>query len=401
MDGNRNYITVSELNHYLKSIISAEELLQNMLLMGEISGCSQKGGHLYFTVKDEGGQISACYFNYLKQGYIPKEGEKVLLSGSPDYYGKQGRISFLVRKIQPFGQGNLHVKLEELKERLREEGLFEESRKQPIPRYPQNVLVITSRYGAVIRDIYSTVRKYNTVMNLTLYDVRVQGEYAEEDIANALIRCDSLGFDVIILARGGGSFEDLMPFNSELVARTLSMLNTPVISAVGHETDYSISDFVADRRALTPTAAAEMIAFQPNEEVDGYLLRLKQCLKHREKETEEKYMTVKHLCERQKNCLERKLFSVSNKISELKSAMARQMEKLLPTREKRLAVLTECLSANNPARLLQKGYLLAENKKGIVRSAKALREDEMLRLRFADGVWKVRTLEVEQEGEKK
>ena len=244
----RNYITVTELNFYLSRIIDAEELLHNMYVLGEVSGCSIHKGKLYCTLKDENAQISIVCFAVDKT-YVPENGEQVLMYGTPTYYQKTGKLSFIARRIEPFGKGKLHLELELLKKRLLEEGIFNDAHKTPAPAYTKNLCVVTSLEGAVIQDIYSTIRRYNQLINICIVNVSVQGKSAESEIIKGLELADRGGFDTIILARGGGSFEDLMPFNSEGVVRAIYRMDTYVISAVGHETDVTLCDLVADNRA--------------------------------------------------------------------------------------------------------------------------------------------------------
>ncbi|MDR3262725.1 MAG: exodeoxyribonuclease VII large subunit [Clostridiales bacterium] len=253
-------LTVTELNEIINRIFKSEEMLHDIFIVGEISGINISGAHAYFTLKDESSQLSCCCFSYRKT-YVPKNGEAVIVQGSPDYYVKGGRLSFNVGGIEPYGQGLLYKKIEELKEKLSRAGVFDADNKIPVPRYADNVCIVTSKSGAVIRDIITTVRKKNKGLNITVCDVRVQGDRAADDIARALKNVDKLGFDIVVVARGGGSLEDLMPFYSEEVATAVFNMKTPVISAVGHETDFSICDMAADLRMPTPTAAAEYIAF--------------------------------------------------------------------------------------------------------------------------------------------
>ena len=256
-------LSVEELNHYIHSIFDAEEMLHGITVFGEVSGFKISGPHAYFTLKGANAAVSCNLFQYRKT-YVPKDGDSILVKGSPDYSEKTGKLSFNVLPVQPVGVGRLHVELEKLKAKLLAEGIFDEAHKVAIPRFPKDVCVITSKTGAVIRDIYRTTRNVNQGINLHVYNVRVQGEGAENEIADALRKSDGV-FDVIIVARGGGSFEDLAPFNTEKVARAIYDCVTPVISAVGHETDFSLSDLAADARAATPTAAAHMIAYNEEE----------------------------------------------------------------------------------------------------------------------------------------
>ena len=252
-------VTVGELNATVKACIGAP-LFQGLEVFGEVSGASEKAGHLYFTLKDETAAISCICFGVART-YRPRSGESVVLRGRLDYYEKNGKLSFIANTILPVGEGALALKFERLKKQLEAEGLFDPAHKKPIPEYASEVLVLTSRSGAVIRDIVTTVRRKNPVIDITLRDVRVQGEGAAHELVRALERVDKLGYDVIIIARGGGSLEDLAPFYDEELVRAVYAMRTPVVSAIGHETDFSLLDLVADARAATPTAAAELVAY--------------------------------------------------------------------------------------------------------------------------------------------
>ncbi|MBD5091857.1 MAG: exodeoxyribonuclease VII large subunit [Clostridiales bacterium] len=256
---NENTISVSEVNATIKACIDAP-IFKGLEVYGEVSGFKFSGPHAYFTLKDKNSQLQCVCF-YAAKTYNPKDGESVIVRGGLDYYVKGGRLSLQVNTIKPVGQGLLFLEFERLKAKLEKEGLFAEAHKKAIPMFPKNVLVVTSKTGAVIRDIVTTVRRKNPVINIVVRDVRVQGEGAGHDIAGVLARVDTLGYDVIIIARGGGSLEDLAPFYDEELVRAVYNLNTPVISAVGHETDFSLCDFVADVRAATPTAAGELVAY--------------------------------------------------------------------------------------------------------------------------------------------
>lgn len=255
-----DFVSVSLLTGYIKNILGAEELLHNIKLVGEVSGMRCSGAHAYFTLKDEGAQIQCNCFNYAKT-YLPKNGESVCLYGSVDFYPPGGKLSFNARKVEPLGKGLLALQLEELKKKLAAAGYFDDRHKKPIPKYPNKVCVLTAKTGAVIRDIVSTVRKKNAILNIDVVDVRVQGQFAENSIIEALNLVDGLGYDAIIIARGGGSMEDLMPFNSEKLVYKIFDCKTPIISAVGHETDFTLCDFVADIRVPTPTASGELVGY--------------------------------------------------------------------------------------------------------------------------------------------
>lgn len=256
---NRDYITVEELNFYINNVFLGEELLHNVPVVGEVSGCSVVGGHCYFTLKDPKAQIKVCLFNCSGK-YVPQNGEKVLVRGSVDYFIKGGTINVKAYEVKYFGVGLLNVKFQELKDKLEKEGLFREDYKKDLPVLPKRIAIITSIKGAAVQDFITTVRKENTYTDITIIDVRVQGDYCAQDVITALNNADNEFYDLIIIARGGGSCEDLFCFNDENLVRTVFNMNTPIVSAIGHETDYTLCDFVADYRAITPTAAGELIA---------------------------------------------------------------------------------------------------------------------------------------------
>lgn len=258
----KDYITVSQLNYYINNMFVTEDLLHNVPVVGEVSGCNEIKGNCYFTLKDEKAQIKVVFFRCEKK-FVPTNGEQVLVRGMVDYYQPNGTVSVRAYEITRFGIGEMHVRLQALKERLSEEGIFDEDHKKPIPKFTRNIAVITSVKGAALQDILSTFTRNNSKQNVSVIDVRVQGEYCVTDVCTALTYADAYGFDVIVLARGGGSFEDLFPFNDERIIRTIYNMKTPVITGVGHETDYTLCDLVSDYRAITPTAAAEKVAIDP------------------------------------------------------------------------------------------------------------------------------------------
>ena len=266
-------LSVSVINGYIHQIFLAEDMLHGVSVVGEISQFKVTGGHAYFTLKDENSQLNCTCFN-CAQTYVPKVGESVILKGDVDYYVKGGRLSFNARSIQPLGNGYLALLFEQLKKKLATAGYFDESHKKPIPRYPHRVCVITSAQGAVIKDIITTVRQKNKYLDIVVKDVRVQGESCSQDVIRAIKEVDAMGYDAIIIARGGGSIEDLQGFNDERLVYAIYEATTPIISAVGHETDFTLCDFVADVRCATPTAAANLIAFD-QEAIADYLSNVK------------------------------------------------------------------------------------------------------------------------------
>ena len=265
-------ISVSEVNNLAKGLLERD--LSNVWIQGEISSFTAHGsGHWYFTIKDKKSSLSCVMFKFENQNILfePKVGDELLLNGNISIYAPSGRYQFNVKHIEVFGEGALLKAFEELKAKLQKEGLFEIENRQAIPPLPRSVAVITSETGAVFRDIINVLRRRSPFIKLTLIESQVQGRNAELDITNAISRANNFSdFDLIILARGGGSIEDLWCFNMESVARAIAESKLPIISAIGHETDFTISDFVSDLRAPTPSAAAEIISQQHSNLFDGF-----------------------------------------------------------------------------------------------------------------------------------
>lgn len=262
---NNNYITISEVNRYIKEIINDDLLLKKVYLKGEISNFkAHSRGHYYFTLKDENSRLAAVMFAFNNKNlkFVPNDGMKVLVTGKIDVYEASGSYQIYVEDMMPDGVGALYVAFEELKKKLQAEGLFDKDKKKKIKRIPRRVGVVTSPTGAAIKDIITTIKRRYPITEVILFPALVQGENASSDIVKKIKLADSLRdeleLDTLIVGRGGGSLEDLWPFNEEIVARAIYECSIPVISAVGHEIDITISDYVADLRAPTPTAAGEL-----------------------------------------------------------------------------------------------------------------------------------------------
>lgn len=255
-------LSVRELNRYVKLKLDQDALLQDVWVRGELSNFSRHtSGHMYFTLKDESGRVKCVMFASYNQRlpFMPKDGMRVLARGSVSVYERDGQYQLYVTALQPDGIGSLYLAFEQLKKKLEAEGLFDPAAKRPIPAFPRTVGVITSPTGAAVRDIITTIRRRNPSVRVLLYPVQVQGKDAAPSIVKAIDAMNRIGeADVLIVGRGGGSLEELWAFNEEAVARAIRRSAIPVISAVGHETDYTIADFAADLRAPTPTAAAEL-----------------------------------------------------------------------------------------------------------------------------------------------
>lgn len=257
----RRYITVTTLNKYLKNKFDTDPNIQTLGIKGEISNFKgHTRGHLYFTLKDESSRINAVMFSThaSKLNFVPKDGMKVLVIGRVSVYEPTGGYQIYVNEMISDGVGNLYLKFEELKKQLANEGLFNQEHKKPIPKFPKKIGIVTAPTGAAIKDILSTIKRRFPSTETILFPALVQGELAAPDIVKQIIRADQYNLDVLIVGRGGGSIEDLWAFNEEIVARAIYEAKTPIISAVGHEIDFTISDFVSDLRAPTPTGAAEM-----------------------------------------------------------------------------------------------------------------------------------------------
>ena len=254
-------LSVSALTARIKELL--EEQVGEVSVAGEISNFRrQASGHCYFTLKDEGSQIPCALFkgSAARLGLQPGDGVKVIAHGEVSVYEPRGAYQLIVRGLEPLGKGDLHQRFEELKRKLQAEGLFEESRKRPIPEFVERVGIITSPTGAAVRDAIHVLQRRCPRIALTVFGVKVQGEGAAEEVAEAIAEMGKRNFDVLLVVRGGGSLEDLWSFNEEVVARAVVASPVPVISGVGHETDFTICDFAADLRAPTPSAAAEMVS---------------------------------------------------------------------------------------------------------------------------------------------
>ena len=268
--------TVSQANQYIKNMFNQDFLLNNISVRGEVSNCKyHSSGHIYFSIKDRNGLLSCVMFAGKKRGldFKMEEGNKVIVSGNINVYERDGKYQLYADKIEKEGTGDLYKRFIELKNELEEMGMFSDEYKKEIPKYSMNVGIVTASTGAAIQDIINISKRRNPYIKLVLYPAKVQGDGAADTIVNGIRCLDSKNLDVIIVGRGGGSIEDLWAFNEEKVARAIFECNTPVISAVGHETDYTIADYVADMRAPTPSAAAELVVFEYNklcEKISSY-----------------------------------------------------------------------------------------------------------------------------------
>ena len=383
-------ISVSELNSYIKNKIADDEYLNNVLIKGEISNFKNHyTGHMYFTLKDENSLIKCIMFKSYAQklDFMPKDGMKVFVLGGVSVFERDGIYQIYVKAMQEDGVGILYKKYEELKQRLDEEGYFDEIHKQKIPLMPKVIGVLTSQTGSVIRDIINVSTRRNPNVRIRLYPVPVQGEGAAEKIADGIRFMNENNLaDVLILARGGGSLEDLWPFNEEIVAHAIYNSKLPIISAVGHETDFSISDFVADLRAPTPSAAAELAVpdiYEIKQKINVYQNRLRMSLVKKVeimKLRYEKCMNSRVFKEPTRNINDNYL-RIDNYIKRLENTI-----KIKQKEEKTKYIeLISKLDTLSPLKTLTRGYSIVETDNKIIKSSKQLSTGDKIKLRFSDG----------------
>lgn len=385
-----NPISVTELNKYIKNKVAEDEFLNSVFVKGEISNFKHHyTGHMYFTLKDENSLIKCVMFktSTATLNFVPKDGMKVMILGQVGVYERDGVYQIYAKAMQEDGMGSLYTAYEELKAKLEKEGLFDESHKKHIPFMPKIITVLTSNTGAVIRDIINVSTRRNPNVYIRLYPVPVQGEGAGIKIAKAIrtVNEKHLG-DVIIVGRGGGSLEDLWPFNEEVVARAIYESEIPIISAVGHETDFTIADFVADLRAPTPSAAAELAVTDISDltySINLYQRRLKMSLKRK----------IEYMRLRYEKCISSKVFKDPyykiNDMMLLVDKMQKQMhlvvEKKLKDSKIIAAKTMTKLDTLSPLKTLSRGYLIAETDGKVISRAKDLEKDMEINLRFQDG----------------
>ena len=388
----RDVFTVTQLSQYLKNLFWQDDQLQNLWISGEISNykCHAPSGHIYFTLKDEQSVLRCVYFrkkNALLR-FAPTEGMKVMVRGSISLYERSGYYQLYVEEMEPEGIGALFLAYEQLKAKLSQQGLFDERCKKPLPRVPRKVGLITSPSGAAIRDFLTTVKRRFPCVQILLYPVAVQGKEAPIQINNALQELDKRGLDVIVMTRGGGSLEELWCFNDEMVARSIFMLKTPFVSAIGHETDYTIADFVADKRASTPTAAAEMIAPEQSELL-RYLNMQEQLMgsivfKNMQKK---RYLLEQNASSPALKHPREKINLGYQRVDELWPRLKRAMELCIRFKKTNLENSVENLEALNPLNVLTRGYTLVfdleENRP--LKSVRNVKQGQGLKISFHDG----------------
>ena len=383
-------ITVTELNKYIKNKIAEDEYLNEILIKGEISNLKNHyTGHLYFTLKDENSLIKCIMFKTYAQklNFMPKDGMKVIILGGVSVFERDGVYQIYAKAMQEDGLGDLYTKYQKLKQKLEEQGLFKQEYKKPIPMFPKIIGVLSSQTGSVIKDIINVSTRRNPNVYIRLLPVPVQGEGAAERIAYGIeyMNKNKLA-DVLILARGGGSLEDLWPFNEEIVAHSIFNSDIPIISAVGHETDFTIADFVSDLRAPTPSAAAELAVpdiYELNKKIISYEDRLRNSL----------IKKVELMRLRYEKCMSSVVFKEpTRKINDnyIKIDMhIKQLENLIKqkckTEKTKYIELVSKLDALSPLKTLSRGYTITEKDNKIIKSKSDLNAGDTINLKFIDG----------------
>ena len=409
---NDKYLTITAITRYLKYKLDSDEHLKNVFLKGEISNFkAHSTGHLYFSLKDETSKINAIMFsaNAKKLKFHPQDGSKVLLVGRISVYEATGNYQIYVEDMIEDGVGNLYIAYEKLKAELAKEGLFDDSHKKKIPKIPSKVGIITAPTGAAIKDIISTIRRRFPLCETILFPSLVQGENAAVDIVKNIKLADTYDLDVLIVGRGGGSIEDLWPFNEEIVARAIYEANVPIISAVGHEVDFTIADFVSDLRAPTPTGAAELavpnqtdvlkhieqLRIRANENIYKkinyqklYLDSLKNSfvIKSPMIMYENKKQKLDMNLEKIKNLINNILEVRKSKFNLLKSNyLLNNPKEIYKHQQIRLENIIDKLNIINPLNTLKRGYTLTYSNDNIVKDIKDIKVGNVIKTRFTNG----------------
>lgn len=404
--------SVTQVNSYIKNMFSQDFLLRRLSVKGEVSNCKyHTSGHIYFTLKDRGGTLAAVMFAGQRRGlqFRLEEGQQVVVKGTVDVYERDGKYQLYAQEIELAGRGDLYVKFEKLLRELEEMGMFDAQYKRPIPKYAKRVGIVTAPTGAAVRDIINISKRRNPYVQLVLYPALVQGEGAKDSIVHGIQTLDAMGLDVLIVGRGGGSIEDLWAFNEEAVARAIFACETPVISAVGHETDVTIADYVADLRAPTPSAAAELAVFDYGQfladlearkrkldremgffldSVKGRLKRdeLKIRIHHPQRIINEKRQRLADIEDVMNRRLGKMLDDSRRGVTMKADTLERIMERRLEQDKKRLALASGKLWGLSPLKKLGQGYGFVTDESGVrLASVKQAPVGSKIHVQVADG----------------
>lgn len=416
-----NYITIGQLNNYLKSLFDNDTHLQEVYLKGEISNFkAHTRGHYYFTLKDETSRISAVMFSYQASSlkFNPEDGMKVLVKGKISVYPATGAYQIYVNEMEQDGLGNLYIEFEKLKKKLAMEGLFDKEKKKTIPKAPRRIGIVTASTGAAIRDILTTIKRRFPICETILFPSLVQGVEAAADIVKNIEIANTYDIDTLIVGRGGGSIEDLWPFNEEIVARAIYESKVPVISAVGHEIDFTIADFVADLRAPTPTAAAELAV--PNMEtiktylenaisrstisINGYIDTRKQSLtslvnsyvlKKPTAMYEIKEQNLDFLIEKVNKEINRIIYNNRLRYDKVMgSYILANPEVMYKYKKQTLTNLIEKIEVMNPLNTIKRGYAIVRKDEKVISNIAKVKKDDIIDISVKDGFINAKVVEV-------
>ena len=387
---NTGIYTVSQVNTYIKNMFVQDYALSRISVKGEVSNCKyHSSGHIYFTLKDGKGTLSAVMFASQRVGlsFRLEEGQQVIVTGSVDVYERDGKYQLYAKEIKREGKGDLFLRFQQLKEELEEMGMFSPEYKQPIPRYAKVIGVVTAPTGAAIRDIMNISARRNPYVQLVLYPALAQGEQAKYSIAEGIRTLDAVGVDVMIVGRGGGSIEDLWAFNEEMVARAIFDCSTPVISAVGHETDVTIADYVADLRAPTPSAAAELAVFdylQFQREIEGYVSALRIGMER--KLQQERARLEQYQFRLKLKDPVHELRVNRQRIAEFENGFRREMDERLKEARHRLALAAGRLKGLSPLEKISGGFGFLTDEQGKrIQSAGQVSPGDRISIQVRDG----------------
>lgn len=393
----RNVYTVGQLNSYIKNMFTQDYLLQGLFVKGEVSNCKyHPSGHIYFTLKDPKGVVNCVMFAGNRAGlsFRLAEGQQVIVGGTVDVYERDGRYQLYAKQIALDGSGLLYEKFEQLKRELEESGMFAAEYKQPVPRYIRTLGVVTADTGAAVRDIMQIAHRRNPYVQIILYPAIVQGQAAVPSVVRGIRTLEKLGVDVMIVGRGGGSMEDLWAFNEREVAQAVFDCSVPIISAVGHETDTTIIDFVADLRAPTPSAAAELAVTDVREilsqlETDRMMLNRLMQRKLQDGRTEIRQRELQlRVLSPMGRIRERRM-----RLLNMEEQLQNRMEKLLGARRHELALYIERFKSLSPLEKLNSGYSYITDENGSnIRSVKQVREGQELEITVSDGSFRAAVL---------
>lgn len=420
---NDKYLSITAITRYLKHKIDTDDNLKLVYLKGEISNFkAHSSGHLYFSLKDEGSKINAIMFssNAKKLSFTPIDGSKVLVIGRISVYEATGNYQIYIQEMIEDGIGNLYIAFEELKKKLSNEGLFDESNKKPIPKMPNRVGIVTAKTGAAIKDILSTIKRRYPVCETILFPSLVQGDGAANDIVENIKKAQNYNLDILIVGRGGGSIEDLWPFNEEIVARAIYSSTVPIISAVGHEVDFTIADFVADMRAPTPTGAAEMsvpnisdtinhlnnLNIRLNESINSkiHLNRMKIngiknsfILKNPMIIYENKKQLLDSIIEKLNNNLINKVKINKYRLDIIKNnSLIKNPNLIFKDKKNNFINVLQKLELLNPLSIMKRGYSLTYQNNKIIKSIKNINKDEYISVKLHDGVIITKIIEIKE-----